>query len=100
MLLYYGVTLNTTHMAGNKFINYFILALIELPGGWLAGKLVEITGRRWTQAGFFLLCTTSCLICAVAVMYPNSTYVVIVAALGIKLVEEKNIKIDNNSILP
>lgn len=84
MLLYYGVTLNTTKMAGNKFINYFVLALIELPGGWFAGKLVETTGRRWTQAGFFLMCTLSCLICAVAVSYPNSAIVVIVAALGIK----------------
>jgi len=43
-LLYYGVTLNTTHMAGNTFINYFLLSIIELPGGWLAGKLVETTG--------------------------------------------------------
>lgn len=84
MLLYYGVTLNTTKMAGNKFINYFILALIELPGGWLAGKLAETTGRRWTQGGFFLLCTLSCLVCAIAVAYPGSGAIVIIGALGIK----------------
>ncbi|CAL8092584.1 unnamed protein product [Orchesella dallaii] len=83
-LLYYGVTLNSTHMAGNTFVNYFLLSIIELPGGWLAGKLVETTGRRWTQAAFFLLCTLSCLLCAVAVAYPNSSVIVIIGALGIK----------------
>jgi len=85
-LLYYGLTLNTTHMAGNKFLNYFFLSIIELPGGWLAGKLVEKTGRRWTQAAFFLLCTLSCLICAVAVAIPGNDTIVIIGALGIKSV--------------
>lgn len=71
-------------MAGNKFLNYFFLSIIELPGGWLAGKLVEKTGRRWTQTAFFLLCTVSCLICAIAVTYPGRATVVIIGALGIK----------------
>lgn len=83
-ILYFGVTLNTTKMAGNKFINYFLLSIIEFPGGWLAGKLVETTGRRWTQAGFFLLSGACCLVCAVAAPIPNSTIIVIIAALGIK----------------
>lgn len=45
-LLYYGIILNTTNVAGNKFMNYFLLSVIELPSGYLAGRLVEITGRR------------------------------------------------------
>jgi OCT family organic cation transporter-like MFS transporter 4/5 len=85
-ILYYGITLNTTSMAGNKFINYFLLSLIELPSGYLAGVLVEKTGRRWTQAAFFLLCVISCFTCAVAVIHPDLSSLVIVGALGIKLV--------------
>lgn len=83
-ILYYGLTLNTTKMAGNMFLNYFLLSVIELPGGWLAGKLAEKTGRRWTQAGFFLMCTLSALVCAVAVVFTGMEAVVIIGALGIK----------------
>lgn len=83
-VLYYSVTLSSTKMAGNKFFNYFLLALMDLPGGWVAGKLVEITGRRWTQTGFFLMCVLSCIVCAVAVTFQNSMIVVIIASLGIK----------------
>lgn len=86
MLLYSAVTLNSTKMAGNKFLNYFGLAIIELPGGWIAGKLVETTGRRWTQAGFFVMCTLCCLVCATAVSlaFEGSTIIVFIAAIGIK----------------
>lgn len=83
-LLYYGITLNTTSMEGNKFVNYFLLSIIELPSGYLAGVLVEKTGRRWTQAAFFLMCAISCVICAVAVVQTGVDYLVIVGALGIK----------------
>ncbi|XP_035700484.1 carcinine transporter isoform X1 [Folsomia candida] len=83
-LLYNGVTLNTTSMDGNKFLNYFLLSIIELPSGYLAGVLVEKTGRRWTQVGFFLMCVISCAICAVAVVQTGAEYVVIAGALGIK----------------
>jgi len=86
MMLYYGITLKTTSMAGNRFLNYFLLSLIELPSGYLAGVLVEKTGRRWTQAGFFLLCVLSCFTCAVAVLQPDFSVLVIVGALGIKYV--------------
>ncbi|OXA38895.1 Organic cation transporter 1 [Folsomia candida] len=84
-LLYYGIILNTTNVAGNKFMNYFLLSVIELPSGYLAGRLVEITGRRWTQVGFFSVSLVSCSLCAIASFYMDSTYLVILGALGIKL---------------
>ena len=84
MLLYYGVTLNTTEMAGNQFLNYFLLSVVELPSGMIAGKLANKTGRRWTQAVFFFFCSSSCLVCALAVNYPDLSWVVIAGALGIK----------------
>ena len=85
-LLYYGVTLNSTSMTAMKFLNYFLLSIIELPSGYLAGVLLEKTGRRWTQAGFFLVCVLSCFVCAIFVGRPNTDtkIVVVVAAMGIK----------------
>lgn len=75
-------------MAGNKFLNYFLLSLIELPSGYLAGVLVEKTGRRWTQAAFFFLSIIGCGICAVsfAEIFGETTrfLLVIIGALAIK----------------
>lgn len=61
VLVYYGITLNTTNMPGNQFVNFFLLSIIELPSGWCGGILADKLGRRWTQVIFFLGCTISCV---------------------------------------
>ncbi|CAG7696955.1 unnamed protein product [Allacma fusca] len=59
-LVYYGITLNASHILGNEFLIFFILAIIELPAGYFGGILVEKLGRRWTGVIFFFLCAISC----------------------------------------
>ncbi|CAG7837135.1 unnamed protein product [Allacma fusca] len=70
-LIYYGLTLNTTSMSGNEFFNYFILSTIELPAGWLAGVLVNKSGRRWTQAAFFVISALSFFVASWFVFDPK-----------------------------
>ncbi|CAL8072337.1 unnamed protein product [Orchesella dallaii] len=61
VVVYYGITLNTTNMPGNQFVNFFLLSIIELPSGWAGGVLADKLGRRWTQVIFFLACMMSCV---------------------------------------
>ncbi|CAG7837136.1 unnamed protein product [Allacma fusca] len=80
-LIYYGLTLNTTSMSGNQFFNYFLLGIVELPAGWLGGVLVNKSGRRWTQAFFFILCALGFVIAAISVFNPDLAWTVLAAAL-------------------
>lgn len=61
VLVYYAITLNTSHMPGNQFVNFFLLSIIEFPSGWFGGILADKLGRRWTQVIFFLACMVSCV---------------------------------------
>jgi len=83
-ILYYGITLSSTNMAGNVFLNYFLLSLIDLPSAYLGSILVEKSGRRWTQAGFFLFCTMSAFSAVIGNFYPDCSLLVLVGALGLK----------------
>jgi len=52
--IYYQLMINIGNMAGNTFLNLFLLGIVEGPGSligvWVADKL----GRRWTHAGILL----------------------------------------------
>ena len=59
---YYGLMLNAINLHGNEFINFFLMAIIELPGYFIAWSLMEShLGRRWSMTislglcGFFLV---------------------------------------------
>jgi len=61
-LFFYGLAYNITNMAGNEFLNFFLLGLSEIPSnlfGWWASLNV---GRRWTQTFAFLFAGTFTLI--------------------------------------
>lgn len=77
IIIYNGLAFNTTKMAGNHFLNFFILALIEFPAGlvgWLG--LMDKTGRRWTQAVLLILCAFTFAVAGFAVIEPNLSYLV------------------------
>jgi OCT family organic cation transporter-like MFS transporter 4/5 len=66
-VIYYAITLNASNLSGNQFLNFFILAIIELPAGYLGSVLVDRAGRRWTQVAFFILCTATSFVAGVAI---------------------------------
>ncbi|RWS28812.1 solute carrier family 22 member 5-like protein [Leptotrombidium deliense] len=59
---YYGLTLNFENLAGNPFVNFFMLSLVEIPSSLIAYWTIETKlGRRWSNtlfltSGGILLC--------------------------------------------
>ena len=64
-------------MAGNILLNGCILAVIEVPAGWLGGFLVDRTGRRWTQVGFFLSAIAAFIVASIVVYQPGLSFLLI-----------------------
>ncbi|KAL0271477.1 UNVERIFIED_CONTAM: hypothetical protein PYX00_008558 [Menopon gallinae] len=61
-LSYYILMLNVTTMSGNPFMNFFWQSLVELPGYTLGKVCSNVFGRRWTQAGAYILGSFFCSI--------------------------------------
>lgn len=59
--VYYGLSLNATNLSGNKFVNFALVCLIEIPGYSLAWVCMNKIGRRWSLAGSLLLCGITCI---------------------------------------
>lgn len=60
---YYGLTIHSMSLHGNELVNFFFLAIVELPAYFLTWILIETRlGRRWTNVlgmsfgGICLLC--------------------------------------------
>jgi OCT family organic cation transporter-like MFS transporter 4/5 len=67
---YGGIHLNIYNFHGNQFVNFFILAIIELPSYLIAWYCMETRlGRRWSNAMFSVLCGISLCI---PVILPHS----------------------------
>ena len=54
-VIYQSITLHALNLFGNQFLNFFILAIIEIPAG-VGGMLCNRWGRRWTQVIFYMMC--------------------------------------------
>lgn len=83
-VIYYAITLNASNLSGNQFLNFFILAMIEVPAGYLGSVLCDKVGRRWTQVAVFVLCVASSLLAGVAVQHATEDgwlYFSVVAAV-------------------
>ncbi|CAG7834483.1 unnamed protein product [Allacma fusca] len=78
-LIYYGITLNATNLSGNQFVNFFILAIIEVPSGYFGGVLADKMGRRWTQVVFFMLCLVTCILAAIGSVHSHLHMLVIIS---------------------
>ena len=49
--IYYQMMINVQNMAGNTFLNLFLLGLVEGPGNLMGVILANKLGRRWTHSG-------------------------------------------------
>ncbi len=52
---YYGLSLNATSLAGDPYLNFFLVSLIEAPGYALSYVTMEKLGRRFSVSSSFLL---------------------------------------------
>jgi len=60
VLAYAGLALNTLNFHGSEFLNYFLIALADIPALFLGWYLIEgRLGRRWTNTLFLIICGVS-----------------------------------------
>ncbi|MPC31771.1 Organic cation transporter protein [Portunus trituberculatus] len=50
--VYYGLSLSTSNLGGNPYLNFVISGAVELPGLALATILLDRVGRRIPLAAF------------------------------------------------
>uniref|UniRef100_A0A1B0BAM4 Major facilitator superfamily (MFS) profile domain-containing protein n=1 Tax=Glossina palpalis gambiensis TaxID=67801 RepID=A0A1B0BAM4_9MUSC len=61
-VVYYGLSLNSTSLSGNKYLNFALVCLIEIPGYTLAWISLNKFGRRLSLSGSMLLCAITCVL--------------------------------------
>lgn len=59
--VFYGLSLNSVAFAGDKYINFILVAAVEIPAFWLAWLLTDRIGRKPTLSSTFLLSGVFCL---------------------------------------
>ncbi|XP_049872664.1 organic cation transporter protein-like [Pectinophora gossypiella] len=69
--IYYGLSINSVNMSGNKYLNYVAVSAVEIPGFWTSFLLMGIVGRKPVLIGAFWICAA----CQVAYIFmPNNLY--------------------------
>ncbi|XP_020815065.1 organic cation transporter protein isoform X1 [Drosophila serrata] len=60
-IVYYGLSLNATNLSGNKYFNFALVCLVEIPGYSIAWFCLRRLGRRLALSGSLLLCSATCV---------------------------------------
>lgn len=58
--VFYGLSLNATSLSGNKYVNFILVCLVEIPGYTLSWIALKKIGRRWALSGSYFLCSITC----------------------------------------
>lgn len=62
-LVYYGLSLNTKHLGGDIYKNFFLSSLMEVPAYLTSVCLINWIGRRRSICYYMMLGGTACLVC-------------------------------------
>lgn len=65
-LVYFGLSLNSVTLSGNKFFNFILVALVEIPGYYFAYIAIEKFGRVLGFSFSMILCGVTCTLCGYA----------------------------------
>ncbi|KAL0880517.1 hypothetical protein ABMA27_002913 [Loxostege sticticalis] len=55
-LVYYGMSINAVNLSGNPYLNYAIVAAVEIPGYWTAILLLDRIGRKAMMISAYGIC--------------------------------------------
>ncbi|KAJ8942923.1 hypothetical protein NQ314_009898 [Rhamnusium bicolor] len=58
--IFYGLSINSTSLGGNKYVNFALVSLIEIPGYTVAWVCIQKLGRRISLIGSLLVCGVTC----------------------------------------
>lgn len=72
--VYFGMTIQSVSLAGNKYVNFIVVCGVELPAILLSSLLMEWFGRKWSLFGSLLL---TALACVVTDFIPDDTWLVL-----------------------
>ncbi|XP_006821786.1 organic cation transporter protein-like [Saccoglossus kowalevskii] len=61
-LVYYGLSLNTDLLAGNKYFNFFLSGAVEIPAYILSAFAIDIWGRRIPLCTFHIIGGVACIL--------------------------------------
>ncbi|XP_076280722.1 organic cation transporter protein isoform X1 [Lasioglossum baleicum] len=59
--VYYGLSLNSVAFAGDKYTNFILVAIVEIPAYFLTWFMTDYVGRKITLSSSFLLSGVFCL---------------------------------------
>ena len=59
--MYYGLSLNTSQLHGNPYINFLIAAAVEVPGLIIAILVLDVIGRRRSLFAFMAVGGVGCI---------------------------------------
>lgn len=65
-LVYFGLSLNSVSLNGDKYFNFILVSLVEIPGYYLGYIAIEKFGRVIGFTGSMLLCGITCTLCGYA----------------------------------
>lgn len=54
--IYYGLSINSVNMSGNRYLNYVAVSAVEIPGYWTAVFLLGKIGRKPVLIVAFWIC--------------------------------------------
>ncbi|KAL1506270.1 hypothetical protein ABEB36_005662 [Hypothenemus hampei] len=80
--VYYGLSINATSLSGNKYINFALVSLIEIPGYSLAWFCIQKLGRKPSLVLSLLLCGITCTLTIFVSKVANDWTVVTLFLLG------------------
>ena len=61
-LVYFAISLNPSHLSGDRLMNVFLTGVAEFPGFALAYYLPKMIGRVRSTSILYILCGVSCVI--------------------------------------
>ncbi|XP_044739761.1 organic cation transporter protein-like [Chrysoperla carnea] len=61
VFVFYGITLGSVSIFGNLYLNFMMVALIEIPGNLAALIFSNKIGRKMTLSGSFIIAGLSCV---------------------------------------
>ena len=115
--VYYGLSLNSVAFAGDKYVNFILVAVVEIPAYFLTWFLTDYIGRKATLSSSFLLSGVFCLaiqfvptgnldflwnfLCNLQHLALHPFYIICLKMLEwwqINLERERQVSIDNESI--
>lgn len=65
-LVYFGLSLNSVSLSGNKYFNFVLVSVVEIPGYYLGLLAIDKYGRVPGFIGSMVLCGITCIACGYA----------------------------------